>query len=75
MKLIEKRGSWFSFQETQIGQGREQTKQALDADPDLQARILAAVRERLAAGPVKLGSAPGGQAQAEDSAEGVAGEE
>ena len=56
LKLLEKRGSWFSFQDTQIGQGREQTKQALDADPELQARILTAVRERLAAGTVKLSS-------------------
>jgi recombination protein RecA len=59
MKLIEKRGSWFSFQDTQVGQGREQTKQALDADADLQARILAAIRERLAAGTVKLSPASG----------------
>lgn len=75
MKLLEKRGSWFSFQDTQIGQGREQTKQALDADPDLQARVLAAVRERLAAGPVKLGSSGAAQAQADETPEAAPGEE
>jgi recombination protein RecA len=75
MKLLEKRGSWFSFQDSQIGQGREQTKQALDADPDLQGRVLAAVRERLAAGPVKLSTSPGAAPQAEDNADTSAGEE
>jgi recombination protein RecA len=75
MKLIEKRGSWFSFQDTQIGQGREQTKQALDADPDLQGRLLAAVRERITAGTAKLASAAGGQAPPEDSAEAGSNEE
>ncbi|NLF16543.1 MAG: recombinase RecA [Lentisphaerae bacterium] len=59
MKLIEKRGSWFSFQDSQVGQGREQTKQALDADPELQNRLLAAIRERLATGAVKIGTAAG----------------
>ncbi len=73
MKLIEKRGSWFSFQDIQVGQGREQTKQALDADPDLQARMLAAIRERLAAGPVKL--APSSGTQPEDAAETAPAEE
>ncbi len=67
MKLIEKRGSWFSFQDTQVGQGREQTKQALDADPDLQARMLAVIRERLASGAVKL--APASAMPADDAAE------
>jgi recombination protein RecA len=67
MKLIEKRGSWFSFQETQVGQGREQTKQALDADPDLQARMLTAIRERIASGPVKL--TPSAGAPPDDASE------
>ncbi len=75
LKLIEKRGSWFSFKDTQIGQGREQTKAALDADPDLQNRILAAVRERLAAGPVKLASSTAGSASADEGAEPPVGEE
>ena len=67
MKLIEKRGSWFSFQDTQVGQGREQTKQALDADPDLQARKLAVIPERLASGADKL--APASAMPADDAAE------
>ena len=73
MKLIEKRGSWFSFQDAQVGQGREQTKQALDADPDLQARMLAAIRERLATGPVKL--TPSSALPADDASEAAPSEE
>ena len=45
--LLEKRGSWFSFNGEQLGQGREQTKAILDASPELQERILAAVRAKV----------------------------
>lgn len=45
--LMEKRGSWFSFNGEQLGQGREQTKALLDSNPELQERILAAVREKV----------------------------
>jgi recombination protein RecA len=45
--LLEKRGSWFSFNGEQLGQGREQTKSLLDSNPELQERILAAVREKV----------------------------
>ncbi|MBN2449100.1 MAG: recombinase RecA [Lentisphaeria bacterium] len=54
MKLIDKRGSWFSFDNTQIGQGREQAKQALDQDPALANRILEKVRAKLSEGKVRL---------------------
>ncbi|MBR0459622.1 MAG: recombinase RecA [Victivallales bacterium] len=47
LKVIEKRGSWFSFGDIQIGQGREQTKKALDQDPALMEQIAAKVREKL----------------------------
>ena len=50
--LVEKRGSWFSFNGEQLGQGREQTKALLDGSQELQDRILAAVREKVA-GAVK----------------------
>ena len=46
-KIIEKRGSWFSFDGEQIGQGREQTKACIQEDAGLQGRILARIREAL----------------------------
>lgn len=50
-KVIEKRGSWFSFGSEQIGQGREQSKVAIQEDTELQNRILARIREVLGLGP------------------------
>jgi recombination protein RecA len=47
MNLIEKRGSWFSFGDTQIGQGREQAKKAIDQDKDLEAQLVAKIREKI----------------------------
>ena len=54
MKLLEKRGSWFSFDGEQIGQGREQAKAAIAEDEALQNKILASIREQLADGDVQL---------------------
>ncbi len=54
LKLVEKRGSWFSFENEQIGQGREKTRDALAEDKDLELRILAKIRETLADGNVVL---------------------
>ncbi len=47
MKILEKRGSWFSFEDVQIGQGREQTKKAIEQDPALEARITEKIRAML----------------------------
>jgi recombination protein RecA len=55
MKLVEKRGSWFSFDDTQIGQGREQTKKAIEQDPALEEKLLAKIREKL---PSRQGGGP-----------------
>ena len=46
-KIIEKRGSWFSFGEQQIGQGREQTKKILSQDEELTSKIEALIREKI----------------------------
>ncbi len=54
MKMIEKRGSWFSFEDQQIGQGREQAKQAIQEDEELQKKLLDRIREKLASGNVRL---------------------
>ncbi len=52
--LIEKRGSWFSFEDTQLGQGREQAKKAIAESEEIQAQILAKIREQLAEKNVRL---------------------
>ena len=45
--IIEKRGSWFSFNGEQLGQGREATKTILQEDAEMQKKILAAINEKL----------------------------
>jgi len=47
MEIIQKRGSWFSYDGTQLAQGRDAAKDALKADPELYAKIEAQVREGL----------------------------
>ncbi len=47
MAILEKRGSWFSFENEQLAQGREQLKAALQEKKDLEDRLLAKIREKL----------------------------
>ncbi len=47
MGIVSKRGSWFSFNDKQLGQGREQAKDAIKADPELEKQILTEVRNKL----------------------------
>ena len=52
MKILEKRGSWFSFGDQQIAQGREAVKKVIDQDKELQAKIVAKIQEITAKEPV-----------------------
>jgi recombination protein RecA len=66
MQLVEKRGSWFSFNGEQLGQGREQTKTVIKTDEVLQKKLLDQIREKLAEKGGKLpDSAVGDEAAAE----------
>ncbi len=47
MGLLEKRGSWFSFEGEQLGQGRDQTKALLEKDPALAARLLEKIMDKV----------------------------
>ena len=49
MGIVEKRGSWFSFDGEQLGQGRDQTKAVLAENPELQEKINARIKEAIAA--------------------------
>ena len=63
MKLLEKRGSWFAFGDTQIAQGREQTKKAIDEDKALQEKLVSKIMEKLAA---RMATAPAQPPSADD---------
>jgi recombination protein RecA len=46
---IKKSGSWFSYNETKLGQGRDAVKQLLDDHPELMEEIEGKVKEAVAA--------------------------
>ncbi len=43
--IVEKRGSWFSYGSEQLGQGREQSKNTITEDEEIQKKLLAEIRE------------------------------
>jgi recombination protein RecA len=43
--MVEKSGAWFSFDSQRLGQGRENAKSFLKANPDMAARIEATIRQ------------------------------
>ena len=48
LDIIEKSGSWFSYQGDRIGQGRENIKKYLKENPEIMAEIEAKIRENFA---------------------------
>ena len=69
MGIIEKRGSWFSYEGSQLGQGRDQTKQILADNPELQKQIHDRIIEKInadkaaAAGTKSNAAAPAADAE------------
>lgn len=55
--LISKKGAWFSWGETRLGQGRDAVKELLKNDPKLCAEIEAAVRQKTLGTPEQAESA------------------
>ena len=45
--LLEKRGSWFSFDGEQLGQGRDQTKALIAANEELQQKLVERIKAKL----------------------------
>jgi len=64
--VVEKSGSWFSFESQRIGQGRENAKLFLKANPDIAAKIETAVRQNagLIAERILTGEEPQGDGDA-----------
>ena len=61
-KIIEKSGSWFSYGDVRIGQGRENAKLFLHDNQDLAAEVEAKVRKALGIGVPELTVIEGGEA-------------
>ncbi len=47
MGIVEKKGSWISLNGEQLGQGRDQVKDLINNDKELEAKLLAAIKEKL----------------------------
>jgi len=68
--IVDKRGAFFSFNETRLGQGRENSKEFLRQNPAIANEIEATIRQRATGGEVALPLAIG-----EESDEDAGGEE
>jgi recombination protein RecA len=60
LEIITKRGSFYSYGDLRLGQGRENAKDFIKQNPKLAMEIEAAVRQQAASGevPLMLGGAP-----------------
>ncbi len=63
--LVDKRGSWLSFEGVQIGQGRDAAVEFLESDVALQKKMIEKVREKILLGPVAAakGGAPAAESE------------
>jgi recombination protein RecA len=59
-RMVEKSGSWFSYGDMRLGQGRENSKQFLLDNPELMAELEGKVRKALGMGGPELTVIEGG---------------
>jgi len=72
LKLFEKRGSWFAFGSEQLGQGRDQVKQVIKDNLELQEKVMVAIRQSVKPGqPVGEVVAAEGDEATPDTADAV----
>jgi recombination protein RecA len=68
--IVDKRGAFFSYNETRIGQGRENSKEFLRQNPALADELEAIIRQRAAGGEIEMplggGEDDGGGEEAEE---------
>ncbi len=73
--LVEKSGSWFSYEDERIGQGREAARRFLKENPEVRERLAEALYAHHGIKrPVPVAPGPGGGAAAGAGTEGVAAE-
>ncbi len=68
--VVEKSGAWFSYDSQRIGQGRENAKTFLKANPDIAAKIEAAIRQNAGLIAEKILAGEEAAAEDDDAAEG-----
>jgi recombination protein RecA len=67
LEIITKRGAFFSYGDTRLGQGRENAKEFLRQTPDLANEIELAIRQRAVGGDIPVGLK--GESEGETSSE------
>ena len=68
--MVEKSGAWFSYDSQRIGQGRENAKAFLKANPDIAAKIEAAIRQNAGLIAEKILAGAEEEEDEDDAAEG-----
>jgi len=66
--VVEKSGAWFSYDSQRIGQGRENAKGFLKSNPDIAAKIEAAIRQNAGLIAEQILAGPEGEAADDDEA-------
>jgi recombination protein RecA len=67
--VVEKSGAWFSYDSQRIGQGRENAKSFLKANPDIAGKIEVAIRQNAGLIAEKILAGEEGRAEDDDAAE------
>jgi recombination protein RecA len=67
-RIIEKSGSWFSYGDVRLGQGRENAKTFIRENADLAAELDGKIRKALGIGPPELTVIEGGGEQKKEKA-------
>jgi recombination protein RecA len=67
---VEKSGAWFSYDSQRIGQGRENAKTFLKANPDIAGKIETAIRQNAGLIAEKILAGEEGEGDDDDAAEG-----
>src|ERR1700694_967759 len=67
--VVEKSGTWFSYDSQRIGQGRENAKTFLKGNPDVAAKIEAAIRQNSGVIAEKILHEAGGEEPSDEAAE------
>ena len=68
--IVEKSGSWFSYNSQRVGQGRENAKQFLRDNPDMAAEIEVAIRQNAGLIAEKIMEVPAGEIEESDADDG-----
>jgi recombination protein RecA len=50
LNIIQKSGSWFSYNGNKLGQGRDAVKQLIEDNPELSEELEKKIKERIASG-------------------------